>query len=167
MNRKLFLLFLLFLLVLTLVPITLVNKDHYTVKRVVDGDTLLLANGKYVRLIGVDTPEVHISDKLYRDAKRTHRDIETIQELGRKASDFVKSLVKPGDKIKIEYDWQKYDRYGRILGYVYLEDGTFLNAEIIKQGYGHAYTRFPFKHSDEFRKYEREAREDNRGLWGE
>ena len=46
-----------------------------------------------------------------------------------------------------------------------LEDGTFLNAEIIKQGFGFAYTRFPFKYLDEFRRYEREAREQNRGLW--
>ena len=47
-----------------------------------------------------------------------------------------------------------------------LEDGTFLNAEIIKQGYGFTYTRFPFKYMDEFRRYEREARKQNRGLWG-
>ena len=49
---------------------------------------------------------------------------------------------------------------------MYLEDGTFLNAEIIKQRYGFTYTRFPFKYMDEFRWYEREAREQNRGLWG-
>ncbi len=49
---------------------------------------------------------------------------------------------------------------------MFLEDGTFLNAEIIKQGYGFAYTRFPFKYQDEFRRYEREAREQGRGLWG-
>jgi micrococcal nuclease len=48
---------------------------------------------------------------------------------------------------------------------VFLEDGTFLNAEIIKQGYGFAYTRFPFKYLDEFRRYEREARENKRGLY--
>ena len=48
--------------------------------------------------------------------------------------------------------------------YVYLEDGTFLNAEIVKQGYGHAYTQFPFKYLEEFRGYEREAREAQRGL---
>jgi endonuclease YncB( thermonuclease family) len=49
---------------------------------------------------------------------------------------------------------------------VFLEDGTFLNVEIIKRGYGHAYTRFPFRYSDKFRRYEREAREAGRGLWG-
>ncbi len=46
-----------------------------------------------------------------------------------------------------------------------MEDGTFLNAEIIKHGYGFAYTRFPFKYLEEFRQYEREARENERGLW--
>jgi len=56
-------------------------------------------------------------------------------------------------------------RYRRLLAYVYLMDGTFLNAEIIKQGYGFAYTRYPFKYLDEFRRYEKEARENRRGLW--
>jgi micrococcal nuclease len=55
---------------------------------------------------------------------------------------------------------------GQGLAYVYLEDGTFVNAEIIRQGYGLAYTRFPFKHLEEFRRLEREARESKRGLWG-
>jgi len=158
---------LIFLLISVLIPTISLSQDYYIVKRVVDGDTLLLKNGQRVRLIGVDTPEVHISKKLYRDAERSQRDIKTIRELGKKASDFVKSLVKPGDRIKLEYEWQGEDKYGRILAYVFLEDGTFLNAEIIKQGYGNAYTRFPFKYLDEFREYEREAMENKRGLWGE
>ena len=44
-------------------------------------------------------------------------------------------------------------------------DGTFLNAEIVRQGYGFAYTKYPFKYMEEFRKYEREARENKKGLW--
>ena len=54
---------------------------------------------------------------------------------------------------------------GRTLAYVFLEDGTLLNAEIIKQGYGFAYTRFPFAQVEEFRRLERDAREQGRGLW--
>jgi endonuclease YncB( thermonuclease family) len=46
-----------------------------------------------------------------------------------------------------------------------LEDGTLLNAEIIRQGYGHALTRYPFSRMEEFRRLEREAREQGRGLW--
>lgn len=51
--------------------------------------------------------------------------------------------------------------------WVYLRNGTFVNAETIKQGYGFAYTRFPFQCMEEFQGYEREARENERGLWGE
>jgi len=52
-----------------------------------------------------------------------------------------------------------------LLVYANLEDGTFLNAEIIKQGYGHAYTKYPYKYINDFRRYEREARLRRRGLW--
>ena len=91
--------------------------------------------------------------------------------MGKKASAFTKSLVDKKE-IRLEYDQANAhighrDRYGRILAYVYLKDGTFLNAEIIKQGYGFAYTRFPFKYLEEFRRYEREARENEMGMWGE
>ena len=76
-----------------------------------------------------------------------------------------------GKRVKLEFDPANAhighkDRYRSILVYVLLEDGTFRNAEIIKQGYGFAYTRFPFKYMDEFRRYQREAREQKRGLWG-
>ncbi len=69
-------------------------------------------------------------------------------------------------RVRLEYDQERRDKYGRTLPYVYLEDGTFLNGEIIRQGYGFAYTRLPFKYLEEFRKLEREAREAGRGLWG-
>jgi micrococcal nuclease len=43
-----------------------------------------------------------------------------------------------GKEVRLEFDWQRRDKYGRLLAYVYLPDGTFLNAELIKQGYGFA-----------------------------
>jgi micrococcal nuclease len=57
------------------------------------------------------------------------------------------------------------DQYGRTLAYIFLEYGTLLNAEIIRQGYGHALRRYPFSRMEEFRRLEREAREQRRGLW--
>jgi len=51
------------------------------------------------------------------------------------------------------------------LGPLYLEDGTFLNAEIIRQGYGHAYTKFPFKYLEEFKAYQGNAEKEVVGLW--
>jgi micrococcal nuclease len=121
--------------------------------RVVDGDTIILDGNEKVRLIGVDTPEtVHPS--------------KPVQFFGKEASAFTKRMVE-GKNVRLEYDWQRSDKYGRTLAYVYLEDGTFLNAEIIKQGYGHAYTIYPFKYLEDFRKYEQEARENGQGLWAE
>jgi micrococcal nuclease len=135
------------------------------VTRAVDGDTLKLENGERVRLIGIDTPEMHESDKLYRDAQRTHQDIQTIKALGKRAYDFTRSLVED-KRVSLEFDVERHDKYGRLLAYVYLKDGTFVNAEIVKQGYASLMTYPPnLKYADLFLKLYQEARENRRGLW--
>jgi len=129
-------------------------QKYYYCSRIVDGDTIVVdINGtqEKIRLIGVDTPEsVHPR--------------KPVEYFAIEASNFTKKMVE-GKNVRFEYDWQRRDRFNRILAYVYLEDGTFLNTEIVKQGYGFAYTKYPFKYMDEFRKYEKEARENKRGLW--
>lgn len=125
--------------------------DVFLVTRAVDGDTIVLADKERVRLIGVDTPEIHHPRK-------------PVQYYAEEAYRFTQRIVE-GKKVRLEYDYQRRDRYGRLLAYVYLPDGTFLNAELIRQGYGHAYTKFPFKYLEEFRRLEREARETGKGLW--
>jgi micrococcal nuclease len=138
---------------------------YYLVQRVVDGDTLKLANKERVRLIGVDTPESQENLKLYKDVERTGRDKKTLLDLGRKSKEYTKGLVQ-GKKIRLEYDVQKKDRYGRTLAYVYLEDGTFLNAHLVKQGYAQTMSIPPnVKHNDLFLKLQKEARDNRRGLW--
>jgi micrococcal nuclease len=128
------------------------------VQRVVDGDTLLLGTGERVRLIGVDTPE-------------SVRPNTPVQRFGKEAADFTRRMVE-GKRVRLEYDQanaanghKDNTQQKRTLAYVFLEDGTLLNAEIIKQGYGHALTRYPFSRMEEFRRLEREAREQRRGLW--
>jgi micrococcal nuclease len=134
---------------------------------VVDGDTIIVNGHERVRLIGVDTPEYYYSDKLVRDSNRSGKDMSIIMALGKVASMFTKHEIL-GQKVRLEYEWQRNDRYGRTLAYVFRQpDNFFLNAEIIKQGYGNAYTRFPFKYLEEFRRYEREARERKKGLWAD
>jgi len=135
------------------------------VRRTVDGDTLVLSDNERVRLIGIDTPEVHESEKLYRDSRRSGQDIRTIQALGQRSWDFTRSLVE-GKPVRLEFDVEKRDKYGRLLAYVYLEDGQFVNAEIVRQGYASLMTYPPnVKYEDLFLKLFQEARENKRGLW--
>lgn len=139
-----------------LLVFTATAQDLFLCTRVVDGDTIVVdMDGKEekIRLIGVDTPEtVHPS--------------KPVEYFGKEASAFTKQMVE-GKQVRLEFDWQKGDKYDRLLAYVFLEDGTFLNAEIIKQGYGFAYTKYPFKYLEEFREYQTSSRRNKRGLWGE
>jgi micrococcal nuclease len=146
-----------------------------SVLRAVDGDTLeIAADGStwHVRLIGIDCPESHPSDKLNRDARRTKQDRETIIALGRRASEFTRDLCE-GQSCRLEYDkandsQRHRDRYDRLLAYVWVGE-VMVNAEILRQGYGQAMTRYEFDpvRQEEFRGLEREARDGGAGLWGE
>lgn len=137
------------------------------VTRVIDGDTIELENRERVRLIGIDTPEVWDSPKMERDIKKGSKDRKEIIAMGKEASRFTRSLVK-GKRVRLEFDAEKTDIYGRLLAYVYLPDGRMLNAELLKEGYAQVYTFPPnVKYADMFLDLQREARENQRGLWGE
>ena len=129
----------------------------FKVLRAIDGDTIEIEqDGKpvTVRLIGVDTPETVHPQK-------------PLEAFGKEASKFTSNLLK-GESVYLEYDRDKTDKYGRTLAFVYrAPDGLFVNLEIIRQGYGHAYTKYPFddKLMTLFRAYEKDAREAGRGLW--
>jgi len=107
---------------------------RHIVTRVVDGDTQILDGHERVRLIGVDTPETKHPNK-------------PVEYYGKEATAFTKKMLQ-GKTVRLEFDQANAhkDKYKRALAYVFLWDGTFLNTEIIKQGYGFAYTRFPFKY---------------------
>lgn len=126
-----------------------------TVTRVIDGDTIevtLEGKSHKVRLIGVDTPETVAPGR-------------AVERFGKEASQFTKSKLEK-KTVYLAFDWDLYDRYGRLLAYVYLQDRTCFNAELIRLGYGHAYTKYPFQFLEEFRGLEAEARRARRGLWG-
>lgn len=130
---------------------------QYQVLSFEDGDTITVdMNGKSerIRMIGVDTPE-------------TQDPRVPVQCFGRVASEFTKSLIGT-DPVRLEADPTNTnrDRYNRLLRYIYLPDGRLVNAEIIKQGYGFAYTLFPYEKLEEFREIEASARQQNLGLWG-
>lgn len=128
----------------------------YRVTEVFDGDTIAVdMNGKKekIRMIGVDTPETHDPRK-------------AVQCFGESASSFSREkLLNKEVRLEADPTNQNRDRYDRLLRYVYLPDNTLINAELISEGYGFAYTSFPFQKSDEFRELQRLAQEENRGLW--
>jgi micrococcal nuclease len=130
------------------------------VTRHIDGDTVHITienpppgldRVEKVRMIGADTPEtVHPSRE--------------VEYFGREASDFTKKALL-GKDVFLALDWEMRDKYGRLLAYIYLPDAACHNAELIRQGYAHAYTRFPFQFLEEFRGLEQEARAAKAGLW--
>jgi micrococcal nuclease len=128
-------------------------QDVGVVERIVDGDTVIITGVGAVRLIGVDTPETVHPNK-------------PVEAFGKEASAFLRGLVL-GQTVRMEYDVDRRDRYHRTLAYLYLADGRLVNELIVREGYGHAYTQFPFKYLEHFRQLERDAREQKRGLWRE
>ena len=125
-----------------------------SVERIVDGDTLVVAGGHRVRLIGVDTPET-------KDPRKP------VQCFGREASAYVSSLLREGEGVRLVGDVEERDVYGRTLAYVYrLADGLFVNAALVREGYAQVLTIPPnVAHAEEFVALARDARERGRGLW--
>jgi len=138
------------------------------VVHIVDGDTVdvrLGARRERVRLIGVDAPEAHDSEKLERDARRSHRSKAAIEELGRRATGFTARRLDH-ETVGLELDVEHRDRYGRLLAYVWLRDGTLFNAELLRAGYAHVLTIPPnVRYASQFRALEHDARLAGRGLW--
>ncbi len=158
-----------FIFVLAFLSSSLHAQELSRVIKIIDGDTLWVYYGiqrEKVRLIGIDTPESKVNTKAKRDAERSGQDIKTITAMGKRATEYVESMIKLGDLITIEFDVQQRDRYGRLLGYVYLLNGKMLNEEIVKAGYANVMTIPPnAKYQDKYLKAYREARENKRGLW--
>jgi hypothetical protein len=128
------------LILITVLTVTYIYTKPLKVIEVIEGNILVLNNGKRVNLMGAD--------------------------MSTEAETFIRKVVE-GKEVKLEYDRKKVDEGGQILAYVYLLDGTFLNAEVIKQGYARVNEKLPFKHIEEFRYYEKEARENKRGIWSD
>jgi len=123
-----------------------------TVKYVYDGDTFTTTDGKKVRLLNINTPET---------AKKNHPS----EPYSIKAKQALKNLVQ-NKEVVLKFDEEKKDKYKRLLAYVYLKDGTFVNYEMLKQGMAHLYT-FPKNVSkfEELKKAEDYARNKKLGLW--
>ena len=127
-------------------------QKRYRVKWVNDGDTIVLTNGWRVRYIGINAPEIdHENQKA--------------QPYGYEARSFNGKLVS-SRKIGLEFDQERYDRYGRLLAYVFLSDGSFLNARMLDNGLAfYLYRRPNLKYDKRLLKAQRAGMKARKGLW--
>ena len=131
----------------------------FTVTRVVDGDTFWVDDGSEkgmkIRLIGIDAPEPRNTGTRPKGF------------FGAESTSYLQNLLK-GKKVRLEYDVARYDRYRRTLAYAFLEDGTFINAELVRNGYATVMTMPPnVKYAETFNKLASKARKQKKGLWKE
>jgi len=123
------------------------------VTRVVDGHTIVVSGFGSVRLIGVDTPETAQPDK-------------AVECMGPEAAEFTRKATLE-NKVGLKGDpLAGEDPHGRVLAYVFLPDGTLLNKELLRQGYGRI-TKFHYQRKREFLEAQREARSKGLGGWRE
>ena len=126
-----------------------------TVGYVIDGDTFILKNNQRVRMIGINAPET--SHRRY--GKKG-------QAFGNEAKARLKKWIEKKE-VTLKNGRELFDRYGRRLAYVYLPDGTFVNREMVREGYAEAYQKFPFEYKKEFLELEQQAKAGKLGMWQE
>ena len=136
---------------------TEIQNIFFTIKKFVDGDTFWINDGSKkglkIRLIGVDTPE---SQARFGNPEDYYGD---------EASAFTKSILI-NKKVRLEFDADRTDSFGRTLAYVYTEDGIFLNKKLVNEGYAMVMTVPPnVKYADIFVELQKKARDENLGLW--
>lgn len=143
--------------------------EQATVLSVSDGDTVVVRIGRErerIRLIGIDTPESHPNRRAKKIAARDHQELASILDQGKAASQFTQKLLPSGTAVRVEYDIEKRDHYGRLLGYLWLSSGEMINETIIASGYAYPLTIPPnVRYRERFLKGFQAARHSKRGLW--
>ena len=128
-----------------------------TVLEVIDGDTVRLENGRLLRYIGIDTPETRV--------KKGRVWIDSPQPFSKEAKAFNRMLVE-GKSVRVEFDVDTTDIYGRLLGYVFLQDRC-VNTMLLEEGLAVLYTCPPnVKYTNIFVAAQNRARKRSKGLWG-
>jgi endonuclease YncB( thermonuclease family) len=123
-----------------------------SLKRVIDGDTLLLESGESIRLIGINTPEV--------DSRFSHA-----QPGGKAARAWLQRKLQ-NSRIWLEYDAERFDKYQRRLAHVFLDSGDYLNAMLLRQGLAMLTLTPPnLRYSERLTRAQQEAEEAGKGVW--
>ncbi len=139
----------------------------FTVWRIYNADILRLAEDEKLVLAGIDSPEYYLNRKTLDEVRQRKVSFKSSRWAGRKANEYSRYLAQ-GKKIRVELipDDNGRDAHKRLVGYAFLEDGRFLNAELIKAGYARAVQRKgQEKYFQMFKTLQDEARAAGRGLW--
>jgi endonuclease YncB( thermonuclease family)/ribosomal protein S17 len=130
-----------------------ISQDRWvTVDHVLDGDTFTTKQGEKIRLLGINTPEIR-------------HDTSPAQPFGNAAKKALQRLIA-GKQVRLTFDQEKKDRYGRTLAHVYLKDGLWVNAELVRLGLAHVYTFVPnISAAKKLIHIEQKAIEAKRGMW--
>ena len=134
-------------IIILLAVLCLAATPHETVQcaRVVDGDTIELSTGERVRYIGVNTAEKKC-------------------RLGRIITEYNRLMVE-GKNLKLEFDKERHDKYGRLLAYVYVDE-VFVNAVLVRRGLAKVMTIGPnVRYKKYFQQLQKEAKEEGLGIW--
>ena len=135
-------------LCVTLSSVMIHAGEWHRVKAVIDGDTLLLTDGRCVRYIGINTPEIAHKEKP-----------------GEAATRYNAELVGTG-RVQLEYDRHKHDHYGRLLAYVYTEKGVMVNQALIAAGMAYCLYKTPnLRYTGELLDAQIKAMNAARGIW--
>lgn len=144
-------------------------KTHQYVKRIVDGDGLIVADmftGKdtEVRFLGIDAPEIRRSKKLLQDERETHLPGELLLELGQASKQHLAAIAPVGCTVTLLMERRHcYDVFGRMLAYVLLHNGTCLNEAMIDQGYAKAYSKYYCNLLSSYQVKNFQAKQEKRG----
>jgi micrococcal nuclease len=139
------------------------------VEYVFDGDSFRADMGvltQSVRLVGIECPEGTASSKARREAKKLGMTMTEYLKYGDEAAALTRRLLPKNGKFRIEYDVEKRDKYGRLLGYVFLSDGRMLNEELVKAGLAYLFpTEKNVKYKKRLLAALAEAKKYRRGIW--
>lgn len=125
-------------------------------KKINDGDTVTLENGRLVRFIGINTPEIN------------HRNVNQSERYALQAKALLEMYIRPGDKIHLVYDKTKHDKYGRKLAYVYSKTGRDLARLQLQSGFAYHWV---IGKNDKFwrcfQEAQRQAKLRKKGVWSD
>jgi len=137
------------------------NKNELVGKviNVIDGDTIEVKienKVEKVRMIGVNTPEL-------KDERKE------VQCLAQKSKEYTKdNLLNKEVRIELDQTQGTHDKYGRMLGYIFIDPNKSFNEILISGGYAYEFIyKIPYKYRDEFKKAQKIAQQNKLGLWGE